>query len=336
MAKEHSGPSAGNPPRSIPEAPHDIRGDRLAGSPGPRSDIPVATAAPAPTVRPVHADRPAHSRRLWILLIVGVVVLAIVARFAVPWMITALNTVSTDDAYVNGHVTFVAPRVAGQVMKVFVDDNYRVKKGDLLVQLDKEPYQVQVAIKQAAVTAAETDVAAAQAQVRALVAQTRANRYKLEHAIEDVNNQIANLRAAVATLASKKATLELARANFKRGEELAPTGGISKEDLDVRRQTVKVDEAAVDQALQNIYAIRASLGLPQEPPSGKDLSYVPPGYDQGFSTVRQALSELLQNAARFGYFATSWDAPPKQVLADFYKQSPQGNLDEIYAKLIPL
>src|SRR5262245_31479573 len=247
MAKEHSGPSAGNPPRSIPEAPHDIRGDRLAGSPGPRSDIPVATAAPAPTVRPVHADRPAHSRRLWILLIVGVVVLAIVARFAVPWMITALNTVSTDDAYVNGHVTFVAPRVAGQVMKVFVDDNYRVKKGDVLVQLDKEPYQVQLDIKQAAVTAAESDLEAAKAQVQALVAQARANKFKLDHAMEDVRNQIANLSANVASLKSKQASLELAQANLKRGDELVASGGISKEDLDQRKQQVKVSQAAVDQ-----------------------------------------------------------------------------------------
>ena len=45
-----------------------------------------------------------------------------------------------------------------------MDDNYRVSKGDLLVELDKEPYEVQVAIKQAAVDAAESDVAAAEAQ----------------------------------------------------------------------------------------------------------------------------------------------------------------------------
>ena len=62
-------------------------------------------------------------------------------------------------------MTFVAPRVAGQVSKVLVDDNYRVKKGDLLVQLDEEPFQVQVAIKQAAVAAAETDLVAANAEV---------------------------------------------------------------------------------------------------------------------------------------------------------------------------
>ena len=77
-----------------------------------------------------------------------------------------LNTVSTDDAYVNGHVTFVAPRVAGQVTRVLVDDNYRVKEGDLLIQLDKEPYQVQLDIKKAAVVAAETDLAAALARAR--------------------------------------------------------------------------------------------------------------------------------------------------------------------------
>src|SRR5438105_3299307 len=103
MAKEHPGPSAGNQSRSIPEAPHDIRGDALAGSTLPRSDMPVASAAPDPTVRPVHADPHTHSRRLWIFLGAGLVVLVIVALFAVPWLNTALNTVSTDDAYVNGH-----------------------------------------------------------------------------------------------------------------------------------------------------------------------------------------------------------------------------------------
>ena len=71
--------------------------------------------------------------------------LAVGGYYLKPAVETALNTVSTDDAYVNGHVTLVAPRVSGQVSRVLVDDNDRVKKGDLLVQLDKEPYQVQVA-----------------------------------------------------------------------------------------------------------------------------------------------------------------------------------------------
>ncbi len=252
--------------------------------------------------------------------------LAVVGCLLAPWVVTALNTVSTDDAYVNGHVTFVAPRVAGQVTKVLVDDNWRVKKGDLLVQLDKEPYQVQVNIMKSALAAAERDLGAAEAQARGLVAQSRSNRFKLEHSIEDVNNQVANLAASVATLNGRKASLDLARANLKRGEVLAG-GGISKEELDLRRQTVKVDEAAVEQALQTIYAIRAGLGLPVQPPENDDLTDVPSDLEQNVSTVREALANTLQSAAQLGYFPTSWDLTPKEAVANFYKQDPEGDLN---------
>ena len=273
--------------------------------------------------------------RKWLLLAGGVVGVAVGGYLLFRPVMTAFNTVSTDDAYVNGHVTLVAPRVSGQVAKVFVDDNYRVKKGDLLIQLDKEPYEVQVAIQRAAVASAEADLAAANAQVRGQVAAARANRFALQHAIEAVDTQVANLRAAVATLSSSKATLELAKSNLKRGEELAPKGGISKEDLDQRQQTVKVDEATVDQVLQQVYAIRVGLGLPAQPAGGEGLADVPPNLDQNFSSVRQALGTLLQSAAQFGYSPSTWDAAPRQTLDEFYKQDPEGNLDRIYARIIP-
>jgi membrane fusion protein (multidrug efflux system) len=200
-----------------------------------------------------------------------------------------------------------------------------------------------LAIKQAAVTAADSDLEAAKAQVQALVAQTRANRFKLEHAIEDVNNQIANLRANVATLNSQKATLELAQANLKRGRELVAGGGVSKEDLDQRQQQVKVAEAAVDQARQTVFAIRASLGLPlpENPKKDDNLTEVPPDLDQKFSTVRQALGALMQSAAQLGYFPTKWDATPKETIKAFYdqdpepKRGPEGAVERIYAKIIP-
>jgi membrane fusion protein (multidrug efflux system) len=315
---------------------HPAATDRI--QPAPAQAAPSQPSTPASP--PATPALPAHSRRRWVWWTVIVVGLAVAAYLLVPWVITALRTVSTDDAYVNSHVTLVAPRVAGQVMHVLVDDNYRVKRGDLLVQLDKEPYEVQLAIKKAAVGTAEADLAAANAQVRAQVSQARANRYKLQHAIEDVDNQIANLRASVATLNSRKATLRLAQANLRRGEELAPTGGISKEDLDQRRETVKVDEAAVDQALQQVYAIRVGLGLPDQPPKGHDLTEVPPNLDQNFSAVRQALGDLLQSAAQFGYMTSSWTSNPKEVLERFYqqdpqyKQDPEGSLNRILERLI--
>ena len=81
-----------------------------------------------------------------------------------------LNTVSTDDAFVNGHVTFVAPRVSGQVSRVLVDDNNRVQKGDLLVELDKEPYRIAVAEKHAAVDVAQADLRVAASMARGIEA----------------------------------------------------------------------------------------------------------------------------------------------------------------------
>jgi membrane fusion protein, multidrug efflux system len=291
----------------------------------------------ASTLEPPPRARPRWHRWRKRLLIVGVVAgLAAGGYSLAPQVETALNTVSTDDAYVNGHVTLVAPRVVGQVSEVLVDDNYRVKKGQVLVRLDSEPYRVQFEIKQAAVGVAETNLAAAQAQVRGQIAQARANRYKLERAIEDVDNQIANLHAAVATLNSRKATLKLAQANLMRGEKLVPSGALSEQDLDILRESFTVSQSGVEQALQTVYACRVSLGLPAKPPSGQELDQVPPDLDQNFSAVRQALGELVQSAAQFGYFGNSWSATPKQVIEDFYKQDPEGNLDRIYAKLIPL
>ena len=88
-------------------------------------------------------------------------------HFLVPWVETALNTVSTDDAYVNGHVTFVAPRVAGQV-----------SQGPGGRQLPREEGGLAGPARQGAVpgssrdqarppwSAAEADLVAAKAQVR--------------------------------------------------------------------------------------------------------------------------------------------------------------------------
>ncbi|MGD9637271.1 MAG: efflux RND transporter periplasmic adaptor subunit, partial [Pirellulales bacterium] len=270
-----------------------------------------------------------------VLAVGAVVIVALATYYGWPELRLLLNTVSTDDAYVNGHVTFVAARVPGQVLKVLVDDNYRVKKGDLLVQLDPEPYRVVVDIKKAAVAVAEANLVQANAQVRALVGEARAHRYNLEYAMDQVNDRIANLRASVATLNSRKASLVLAQSNLRRAEALAPSGGISKEDLDVRRQTVKVDEASVDEALQAVYAIRASLGLSAEPPEGQDLSSVPPDLDQNYSTVREALAQLIESAAQLGYFQINWTATPREAVEQFYKQDPQGDLNRIYEKMIP-
>jgi membrane fusion protein, multidrug efflux system len=307
----------------------------MADTNQPRSE-PSSQATPSQSgaTPPAHENRsPAHPWRKRLVFAVVAVVLACVGWFLVPWLITALNTVSTDDAYVDGHVTLVAPRVLGQVSEVLVDDNYRVKKGDILVRLDPEPYKVQVAIKKAALEVAQANLTAAQAEASGDVAQTRSNVFKMQHSIEDVKNQIANLAAAVATLNARKADLELAQANLKRGQQELPSNAISRQDVDVLNRSVKSSQAGVEQALSQIYAIRAGLGLAERPPEGHPLTEVPPDLDQNFSRVRQALADTLQSAALLGYFPTSWNSTPNQAREDFYKQA-KGNLDDIMANLV--
>jgi membrane fusion protein (multidrug efflux system) len=261
---------------------------------------------------------------------VGLVVLAALV-FGIRPLLRALRTVSTDDAYVNSHVTFVAARVPGQVTKVLVDDNNRVNQGDLLVQLDKEPYEIQVELKQAVVDTAKTNVLLAQDQVRATVAQARSNRFRLEHAIEDVNNQLAALRAKVAQHEVEKANLVFAKSDFARLESLVGKGAVSTQDFDKAKAALDVAKNRVASAEQDSQQIRVGLGLPIDAENPLD---VPSDLDQTFSTVRQALNDLLASVAPLNVHPSSYTLTPKQIIEEFHKRDPAGNLDRIYAHLM--
>ncbi len=182
----------------------------------PTPPLASRTAAPQQEAEtPTDSAPVVHVRsRKW-LWIVGL--LAAVAAFVacVPWVQKAFNTVSTDDAYVNGHVTYVAPRVSGQVANVVVEDNNVVRKGDLLMELDSEPYQVQLNIAQATVDAAKAELVAAKAQVNGLQAQVRSYQFNMQHAIEDVHNKVAELRATIAELDTAKAKQARATADYQ-------------------------------------------------------------------------------------------------------------------------
>ena len=287
-------------------------------------------APPSPSAPPAKPHKNAPLWRTILILVVAVVVAVKVFQFIVE----SLNTVSTDDAYVNSHVTFTAPRVPGQVMRVLVDDNNRVKKGELVVELDKEPYRVDVNIKQAAVDSAQADYVATEASIRGLVAQARSQRFKLLHAIETVDNQVALLRANVAAVEKAKATLTLAKAEFDRYKKLLETKVASREEYDQRLQNLDVAKAEFDVATENVVQSRVNLGLPAKPESGDDLAQVPPDLDQTFSTVRQAQSDLLQSAAQLSIFPTSYNQTPKAMLEEFFKRDPGGDIDKIYDKVM--
>jgi membrane fusion protein (multidrug efflux system) len=291
-----------------------------------QSDVPSGPNAPT-------SHKPMRRRRL-MLGGVAALLLAAIVVFGIPWIKQALNTVSTDDAYVNGHVTFVSARVPGQVSRVLVDDNNRVHKGDLLAELDREPYKVAVAIKKAAVDTAKADLAAAEASVRGIEARARSERWKLQHAMEDVDNRIKLLQAKIAALDKSKAALKLAEVEFERVSKLVATGlAASREQFDQREAALAVARANVTQSLADIYQIRVSLGLPATPLKGEDLGEVPPDLDQTFSSVREAQAELIQTAAELGVSHT-YNQTPRQMLEEFEKRGG-GNIDITLARLVP-
>lgn len=294
---------------------------------------PQPSSQPIPTTSAVEPPS-RHRLRHWVIIHVIVAALVTVIVFAIPIVTTALNTISTDDAYVNGHVTFVAPRVSGQINRVLVDDNYRVKKGQLIVELDPVPYQVIVDIKKANVDTAQADLVAAESQVRGLFAQIRSQRWKLESSMENVDNQVALLNAKFATYGSKLATLERTKADLERARGAFARNANSKADLDQATEALKVSEALVNQTLQEVYETRVTLGLPPVPLSGV-LTEVPKDLNQTFSTVRQNLAELAQLMAQAGLPLASSEATPRRAIEDFKKQDVEGNIDRIIQNLIP-
>jgi membrane fusion protein (multidrug efflux system) len=78
-----------------------------------------------------------HSR--WPLIALGVAVVIAAIGALVYWLLTK-DQQNTDDAYTDGRAVMIAPKVGGYVTELAVNDNQRVKAGDLLIQIDPRDY----------------------------------------------------------------------------------------------------------------------------------------------------------------------------------------------------
>jgi membrane fusion protein (multidrug efflux system) len=301
---------------------------RETETPSPEGHMSVGhETTSAPAILP--PDRHSTRRRRLLIGVLGALVLIAASVWGIPQVRLAITTVSTDDAYVNGYVTFVAPRIGGQISRVLVDDNYRLRKGDLLAQIDKEPFEIAVSQKKAAVDTANADLQAAIASVRAIEAEARSRRWKLQSAVEGLENQVALLHDRVAALDKARATLALAQVDFERAKQLLGTPAESRQEYDRRQEGFSAASAQVTQALAAVYQVRAFLGLPPQPEQGSDLGQVPPDLNQTFSSVLQAQADLIASAAQLGV-VHSFDQSPKQMLAEFEKA---GDIDRVFSKI---
>jgi len=102
---------------------------------------------------------PGKSRRRMAVAGLGLLAVIGAAAFGQQWWTVGRFLESTDDAYVGGDVTVIAPKVAGFIAEVAVTDNQQVHAGDLLVRLDDRDYRAALDRADAAVASQQATLA---------------------------------------------------------------------------------------------------------------------------------------------------------------------------------
>ena len=118
-----------------------------------------ASNAPAP--HPAAATAPASKLPVAIGAAAVIALIVIAAYFLIP----SWYSESTDDAYMEAHLTTVTAKVPAYVQALQVDDNSMVKAGELLVELDPRDYTVEVDVAHANLEAAQGRRKEAETQV---------------------------------------------------------------------------------------------------------------------------------------------------------------------------
>jgi membrane fusion protein (multidrug efflux system) len=155
---------------------------------------------------------------------------------AAGWAARSNGETSTDNAYVRGDVTSLAPKVAGYVTAVEVQDNQTVRAGDVLFRIDDRDYRARLA-------QAVANVEATQARLTNVDAET-----KLQHAL---------VRQAEAQRRSAVSDLNLATRASDRRRELIRSNAVSQAQVDE-------SDAARSRAEAGVSAASATLEAQQQ------------------------------------------------------------------------
>jgi multidrug resistance efflux pump len=204
-----------------PEPPQAAEPARVA-EPGP------AVAAPPPAEQ---APRYWQPRTRHAIATAGIVLVALLAVLVLlrAWQLPPFggNDETTENAYVRGRTTSIAPQVSGYVVEVLVRDYQQVKRGQVLVRIDDRIYRARVAQ-----AAANLD-----AQLAALANSRQA------HA-----SRTAGLQSQTAGLAGARAQLLRARADLARIDDLVSDGSVSRRERDQAVAVLAQAEAGVRQS----------------------------------------------------------------------------------------
>ena len=189
------------------------------------TSAPLPEQAVAPDPAQEETAKPKRRRgRLALMLIVP---LLLIGGATFYWL-SQQGKVSTDNAYVKQDKVSVSAQVGGDIAAVFVKEGDEVEKGQLLFQVDPEPYRL-------AIAQANADIASAQANVTAL-------------------SNSADLSGA--DISAAREDIKFAQANFARKDALYDRGFLTKTEHDAA-------EHAVSQAREQLRAAQARQSAAQ-------------------------------------------------------------------------
>jgi len=210
--------------------------------------------------------------------------------------------VSTDNAYIEGHIISISPKVSGNIVKIHVKDNQKVEKGQLLVEIDPTDYEVRyeqaVAKLQAAIEkqkSASTNVSLTSITSSAAVEQAssaiEAARSNVDAADKQVSQARANIAQINADIESVKAEVDLAETNLKRYQNLYNKGAVSKQELDNALTAYRTTKAKLDAAQEKVSGAQFALqtALANKEVAAKSLAQAISKY-RGLDTVPEQVS----------------------------------------------
>ncbi|MDO6965444.1 HlyD family secretion protein [Rhizobium alvei] len=194
------------------------------------TEMPAAASPAATSAEPVATSAAGASRRRP-KLVLPVILLAALAGtgwYGYQWWTEGRFIVSTDDAYIEGDITNIAPKVTGYVRSVDVVANQHVKAGDPLVTLDDGDYRIAAAQAEAQISTQKLALKRFDAQInaaKATLAQANAQKAALEAVVRGAEltaSRASELEAkSVGTVASRdnaQIALDQARANLAGAE----------------------------------------------------------------------------------------------------------------------
>lgn len=260
------------------------------------------TAVRPDTDESTEAVRP-QSRRRGVIIIV--LALLAVVGLGLWWRSTFSE--DTDDAQINGHLIQISSRIAGQVLKVDVDENQMVKAGDEIAQLDPKDFQVAVENAQAALASAQAAAAAAQVNVPITTINTGTN---LSSAGADVGGAHASVsqseeqfKASQARVAQADANNVKAQADLARYKPLVEKDVISKQQFDAAVAAAEASKAALADARASQQAAEDAIRVARqrEAQAQAMLKYAQTGPQQvaaQSARARQAEAEVQKAQAQ--------------------------------------